>query len=42
MTFAQWEKQIRMFDEFVIIHTEMDENGAVIHAWTATDSWVAR
>lgn len=39
MTFAQWEKKIRLFDEFVVIHTETDSSGAVIRAWTATDSW---
>lgn len=34
MTFAAWEKMIRMFNPYVLIFTETDERGEVIKAWT--------
>lgn len=39
MTFAQWEKKVRLYDEFATIHTEVDESGAVIRAWTKFYNW---
>jgi len=33
-TFAQWEKEVRMLDDTITIQTELDEQGAVVRAWT--------
>ena len=34
MTFAQWEKMVRFYDEFAMIHTEINEDCAVVKAWS--------
>lgn len=34
MTFAAWEKMIRLFNPYTTIFTEMDERGEVTEAWT--------
>jgi len=35
MTFAQWEREVRMIDDTIVIHTECDHTGQVVRAWTA-------
>jgi hypothetical protein len=40
MTFAAWEKKIRLLDEFILIFTTMASDGTVTSAFTVNgNTW---